>query len=263
MNVEVVVGVLLDSAEGLELRQEARRRPQPIEQAHAPNRVGAGEQEAQLGELALARRLARTPRLRAGERLGPFVDLEPQAGGDPSSAQDPQRVVGEATLGDGAQDPRLDIDQPVVRVERRRIGICQRDRDRVHREVAECQVRLHPVTVQHADVDVPGAVRRQGAPGGELGRQPEHRAAGQATDRVGRLPRITGDDQVEVPDVATEGRIADRAADDPVPLRGAEGLAGGQHGRSAGQVLCDRGAHRPSEPTCTRGTRGPIPQVIS
>ncbi len=59
VDVEVVVGALLDAAQRLQLGQDDRRQAQLVEQLEAAQRVGAGDEPAQLGELSLPRRLAR------------------------------------------------------------------------------------------------------------------------------------------------------------------------------------------------------------
>ena len=57
VDVEVVVGVLLDPAQRLQLGQYARRRAQLTQQVEGPDRILPGDQQAQLGEPALACRL--------------------------------------------------------------------------------------------------------------------------------------------------------------------------------------------------------------
>ncbi len=263
VNVEMVVRVLLDPAKRLELGQQGRRRRELVQELQPPHRLGAREQQAQLSELALTRRLRRPSGLRAGESGSPRIDLEHEAGGDPRRPQDPEWVVGEAARGDGAQHPRLEVGQPAMRVHEWGGRVGKRDRDRIDREVAQGEVSLDSIASQPGDVNVPGAVGRQGAPAGELLGQHEHGPARHAADLAGRLPLVARDRQVEVPDLPAEGRVADRTADDPGSVPPAESSLARAYGRSGGQQLCDGGTHGPAERTCTRGTRGAIPQVTS
>ena len=148
VDVEVVVRVLDDAAQRRELGQHGAGRPELVEQLEAPDRVRAGEQQPQLGELALAGGLRRAAGLGAGELDGRRVDLEAELGGEPGRAQDPQRVVGEAALGDRAQDAGLDAATPPVRVDRRAAGSASGDGDRVDREVAQGEVLLDRLAAQ-------------------------------------------------------------------------------------------------------------------
>ncbi len=263
VDVEVVVRVLLDAAERLELRQQGRRRPELAQELQPPQRVGAGQQEAQLRELALPRRLPRSPSLPAGEGQGVLVDFQPDAGGDPRRPHDPERVVREAPRRDGAQNAVVQVGKPAMRVKRGRGQVGQRNRDRVDREVAEGKVGLDSLAAQPGDVHVPGALPRQGAPARELLGQPERGPPGGAADVAGGRPLVPGDGQVDVPNLPPEGGVAYGPADDPGSLRRAEGRLASANGRSHRQSLLDRGAHGPAERTCTRGTRGAMPQVIS
>ena len=68
VDVEVVVGALLDAAQRLQLRQDDRGEAELVEQREAAQRVGAADQLPQLGQLALAGRLAGAGRFRAGQR---------------------------------------------------------------------------------------------------------------------------------------------------------------------------------------------------
>ncbi len=57
VDVEVMVGALLDPAQRLQLGQDDRRQAELVEQRHAAQRVRAADELAQLGELALSRGL--------------------------------------------------------------------------------------------------------------------------------------------------------------------------------------------------------------
>ena len=99
----------------LELREHPGRGAELVEQPQAPERVGTGDEQAQLGELALAGRLARAPGGRARKPGGVRVDVEAELGAEPGGAQDPQRVGLEAALGDGPQQPRVEVGDAAVR----------------------------------------------------------------------------------------------------------------------------------------------------
>ena len=75
----MVVRVLLHAAKRLELRQQGRRSPELVQDLQPPDRLSARDQQAQLRELALPRRLARPPRLRAGEGDSLLIHLERRA----------------------------------------------------------------------------------------------------------------------------------------------------------------------------------------
>ncbi len=137
-----------------------------------------------------------------------------------------------------------------------RLATAERHRDRADREVALGQVGLDRLAAQRGQVDLPGAVGGDGAPGRELGRELEGVPLALAGDRLGGGRRVAGDRQVEVEDVAPQRRVADGAADDPDA-----GLAGQRPPRQVdrrrrGELLRD--AHAAS-----RGTLAEIPQVTS
>src|SRR5205085_7055784 len=127
----------------------------------------AGEELAQLGELALARGLggARGARLGEGDRVG--VDLEAQAGREAGGAQEAQRVLLEAPRPDRAQDATLEVGEAAVRVDRLARG--ERHGDGADGEVALREVGLDRVSAQGGDIDLPAARRGHEAPGTELG----------------------------------------------------------------------------------------------
>ena len=114
VDVEVVVGRLPDPVEGVELGQDGAGRAELAEQLDPAQRVGAADEQPQLGELALAGGLAGPRRGGAGDRRRRRLDLEPELSGDPGGAQDPQRIVLEAALRDGAEDPGLEVAEPAA-----------------------------------------------------------------------------------------------------------------------------------------------------
>ena len=96
---------------------------------------------------------------------------------------------------------------PALRIHQRRVERHERGGDRVDREVAEREVALDAFAAKPRDVDVPGPVRGQGPPGGELlpeswnlARRPPRRCASR------RLSRIAGDCEVHVLDLAARAR---------------------------------------------------------
>jgi hypothetical protein len=149
-------------------------------------------------------------RLLPHEALRLRLEQEPELVREADRAQEPQRIVGEDRRRDGTDDLRLQVGLSAVRVER--ITICQRNRNRVDREVPSRKVVLD-AAVQRCEVDrspslepdPPGAVplgERKGRPAGAL--------------RVGpscRLRLAAGD--VEVDHLPAEELVAHRPSDDP------------------------------------------------
>ena len=139
VDVEVVVRVLDDAADRLELRQHDGGQLQLVQQLQRPQRVRPAEHRPQLGELALARP-ARPPALAsAGQRGGALLELERVPGGEPRRAQQPQRVLGEGAAGRRAEAARPGVGEAAGGVER--VAAAERDRDRVHGEVARARGR--------------------------------------------------------------------------------------------------------------------------
>ena len=260
VDVEVVVGALLDVAQRGELGQDDRREAEVVEQGEAAQGVGAADQLAQLGQLPLARRLRGPGRFGARERRGPRVDLQPEAGGEPRGAQQAQRVRGEAALADDAQDAALEVAQAAVGVER--LAARERHGDGADREVALRQIGLDRLAAQGGRVHLPGPVAIDHAPGGELRRELEGVPPARRGDRPRRRLRAAGDGEVEVGDLAAQRRVAHRAADDP----GLDpGLAPERHARasSAPRESSRQEAGRLQAHPRSRGTRAEIPQVTS
>ena len=214
VDVEVVVGALLDPAQALQLGQDDRGQLQLVEQSEAAQRVGAAEQLPQLGQLALAGGLGGAGRGGAGQRDGAGVDLEAELGGEARRPQQPQRVLGEAALADRPQHAALEVGEAAEGVDRLAAG--ERHGDGADREVARGRGRPRSPSPRRAvDVDLPAALGGDDAPGAELGRELEGVLAELAGDRLapprrdrrrrrgrGRRPRA-------------ERRVADGAADDP------------------------------------------------
>ena len=216
VHVEVVVRALFDPAQRLQLGQHDRRQAEPVEQLHAAQRVGAADQPTQLDQLPLSRRLGGARGFGAGERRRLGLDLESQAGGEAGGAQQAQRVGGEAALADRAQPAALEVGEAAEGIER--LAAAERHRDRADSEVALAEVGLDRLAAQHGDVDLPGAVGGDRAPGGELGRELEGVAAALARHRLCHHRGVSGHGEVEVDHLAAERRVAHRSAGDPDPL---------------------------------------------
>ncbi|HEX8959226.1 MAG TPA: hypothetical protein VF770_05340, partial [Solirubrobacterales bacterium] len=202
VDVEVVVGALLDAAQRLQLGQDDRRQPQLVEQLETAQRGRAGDKLAQLGKLSLPRRLGGARRFGAGQGQRAGLDLEVQLGREADGAQQPQRVGREAPPADDAQQPSLEVGEAAVGVERLSPG--ERDRDGAEREVARGQVGLDRAAAQRRDVDLPGAVGRRRPPARELGRELEGVAAAGPGDRLRGGGGIAAHGEVEVGDLAAE-----------------------------------------------------------
>ena len=130
VDVEMVVRALFDAAGCLELRQDGGGQVEVVEQLDPAQRVGAGEQPAELGQLALPRRVRRPTGFGPGQHPRRRVDLEPELGRDPGRAQQPQRVGREAALADHPQQSPLEVVEAVVGVDRVAAGERHRDRAR-------------------------------------------------------------------------------------------------------------------------------------
>ena len=156
VDVEVVVGALLDAAQRIELGQDHRSEAELVEQRHAAQRVRPADQLAQLDQLALTSGLGCPPGFGAGQRDRPRVDLEGEVGGKPAGAQQAQRVLGEAALPDHAQQATVEVGEPPVRVDR--LAARKWHRYRADREVAPRQIGLDRLATQRGDVDLPGSV---------------------------------------------------------------------------------------------------------
>ena len=121
VDVEMVVGALLDSLQRLQLGQDDSGHAQLVEQGEAAQRVGAADELAQLGELALAGGLAGAAGFGAGKLERAGVDRQVQLRGQAGGAQQAQRVRGEAAFADRAEEAALEVGQAAVGIERSRL----------------------------------------------------------------------------------------------------------------------------------------------
>ncbi len=259
VDVEVVIGVLGDPAQRLELGKDTGRRTELVEQAEPAQGIGPGEQQSELGELALACGLGgtRCGLERQANCLG--VELELELGCEPRGAKQPQGVGLETALGDDPQPPLLEVGGSPMRVARRRSRVRERDRDRVDGEVPLGQVGLDRVAAHPGHVEVPAPIARQHPPGPELGRERERGPGCRPGDSPGGGRLVAGDRDVDTPHDAAGERIAHRAADDPGLVVVGEGLAGDPERFRGAQPV--GGAH-PDRTYC-RGTRDETAQTIS
>ena len=191
-DVEVVVGVLLDAAQRLELGQHGRGRAELVEQLEPAQRVAAGDDQPRSSAnwrspAGSARALSRLP-APASSVAG--SSSKPSSRAEPGRAQHAERVVREAPR----RRPRAAAG--LERRARRRAGraarppVAQRQRDRVHREVAQRRGRPRSSSPRSAvDVDVParGPARRTRQVPKSL-RERERVAAGGARRSRARAP---------------------------------------------------------------------------
>ncbi len=235
MDVEVVVGILLDAAQRVELGKHDGGHLELVEQREPPQGIGPGDDGAQLGELALARGLRGELAVAAGQLERRGLDLEAEHRGEARGAEYPDRVVRERVVRDRSQPRDAGVAQAVVRVERR--AAVEGQRNRVDGEVAVLEVGLDALAAQRGDVDVPAAVGRLGPPRVEALRERERGASRGLGDAARDLLLLPGDGEVNVDHGPAEQRVAQRAADDPRVVARAQRLADGRHGRRAGERI--------------------------
>ena len=192
----------------------AAERLEQAELAEPLDPVGA--QTAELVEDPLARRPGEERGLRARQLLGRRVEPEAELALEPHPAQEPQRVVVEDGVRDGAQRLPLDRVAAVERVEV--VAPAHRQRDRVRGEVAPREVLVDRLAAERREVDGAAAVEHH-APRAELLVQREHRVAVPGDERPRGALRLAAGD-VEVERRTAEQLVADRAADDPGLLLG-------------------------------------------
>jgi hypothetical protein len=261
VHVEVVVGALLDSAQRLQLGEHAGCHPQRVHQLQPAQWIGTFQELAELGELALAGRLARSRSRAAGKLHGCVVELQPQLGGDPGGSQKPQRVGGEALLAYNAEPACGEVGEPAVGIDRR--AATQWHGDRSHGEVARGEVPLDGLAAQGGEVDPPRLVSAHDPPGRERRGELERMAAAGPGEPLCRLRHGAGERHVEVGDLTPERRVADGAANDP-GLLGAQGRSRDPDHRGGSEPVGERGGLQyPGQPASTRGTRAEMPQVTS
>ncbi len=258
VDVEVVVRVLDHASQRGELRQHGGRRPELVEQPQAGDRIRPGDQQPQLGELALPGRLAGASRRLERQLAGPGRRLEAELGAEPGRAQDPQRVLGEAARRDRPQHARLEVGGATGGINRARGRVAQRNGDRVGGEVALTEIRLDRRAAQTGDVGMPAAVGGERSPGAELGRELEGDTSGALGDASCEAPLVAVDGEVEVDHRAAADRVTNRATDDPRILALGEGAARHTCRRRRAQSIGE--AH---ERVNSRGTRGAIAVVTS
>jgi hypothetical protein len=261
VDVEVVVGSLLDSAQSLELGQYGPADTQLVDQLQAPQRLRAGHEQGELGELALPGRLCGASRLGSGELQGCGIERQAQLRSQPRRPQQSQGVIGEAALRDGPQDAPLEVGHAVIGVQRR--APLEGNRHRPDGEVTRREVGLDRLAAKPGHVGQRAAVAVDDAPGAEAVRQRE----GVPTRLACKLLRSSllpaSDGEVEVLHLPAHRGGADGAANYPgfIRLHRAPGQADRLSGEEA--LRQPRGAHPSAAPVLSLGTRGEIPQVTS
>ena len=248
VHVEVVVGVLLDSAQRRQLGQDGGHELELVHEREAADRRVGADDAAQLGEDALLGGTGQTRRVRADRGGGVGVDLEAELGGQARDAQRAQGIGDERVGADHAQALVVEVARAAVGVDELAAG--QRLGHRVDREVARAEVGLQGAALQRRDVDLPAAVARDHAPGAELVGELERGAAGAAAQAARGAAHVAVDDDVEVGRRAPQQAIAQRAAHEPRAL--------------AGQRLAQRLDHSATPSRwCSRGTRAVSAHVTS
>ena len=214
VDVEVVVGALADALRRLQLGEDDGGEAELVEQRQPAQRVGAAEQPAQLGQLALAGGLGGAGGGVVGEGDGAGIDPEAEL----------RRRGGRRAA--GAAGPRSKLAGPTARSTPRSrstrpskgsIASPAASGTATAPTVKSRAARSASIAVaaQHGDVDLPAARPGDDAPGAELGGELEGVLAELAAERLGDRAGIAGDGEVEVADLAPERRVADRAAGDP------------------------------------------------
>ncbi len=241
VDVEVVVGPLLDVAQLGELGEDDRRDAELVEQGEAAQRVAAADQLPQLDELPLPGRLAGARGAGPGQLGRALLDRQLELGRQPGCAQQAQGVRREAALADRTQKAPVEVGEPAERIDRLPPG--ERHRDGADGEVALAEVVLDPRSANRREVDLPGLLAVDDAPGLELGRELEGVGSRGGGDCPGGALGIAGDGEIEVGDVGPEDGVADGAADDPGVGPGAGQCPAGElDDRRRGQSLAQ--AHR-------------------
>src|SRR4051812_44407290 len=105
MDVEVVIGVLLDAAERLELRQHDRGRAEAVEKLQPTDGIWSGDEQAKLRELALTGGIRRPLGCCSSQLDRPRLELELHGRGESCRSQNAEGVVREAPLGRGPKKP--------------------------------------------------------------------------------------------------------------------------------------------------------------
>src|SRR5205807_8797535 len=117
----------------------------------------AARREAlELAEDPLAGGIGDPVRARAEQLLGPLVETEAELVLEARGAQEPERVVGEDRVRDGAERARSEVRAAAERVDR--LAARERHGDRVDGEVAAREVVLERAA-ERREVDRPAAVQ--------------------------------------------------------------------------------------------------------
>ena len=165
VHVEVVELALLHTVQRGELGEHGGDQAEPIgERQPLENAVGDHE-PAELGEYALRGRLGDRVRRLEREPLGVGVRGEAELGGE---AREPQRAkrVGLVRAGENAQDLRVDVLDPAVRVDW--LAARERHGDRVRGEVAVREVLLDRRALERGHVAREAVVPCDDPPRAEL-----------------------------------------------------------------------------------------------
>ena len=186
VHVEVVVGGLRHPPELLELGQDHPRDPELVHQGEPPDRLGAAEDPAQLGELALAGGLGGEPRRGPRERDGLGVERRGRsapraarraAGGAGRPRRSARRPRAADALSASPRPPAGSIASPPPRGTATALSAKSR----------APQVLLDRLAAQRGHVGVPRVVRRDGPPGPVALGQREGEPARLAPDRLRHL----------------------------------------------------------------------------
>ena len=233
-HVEVVVGVLLHPAEGVDLGKDHRQRAPHGEVAEGHGGIPAREGRRELVADPLAADLREQRGGGDGRGGRDVVRHERVVARQAREPQHAERVVGERAGRAQAESAGGQIVEAVQRVDD--AAALQRPRQRVHGEVAQAQIGLEPGSpaggrgfagprpprragrsgAQRRHVDVRAA--EEDAPRAELVRRGEDRSAEPVGERTREALRVAVDDDVGVAGGATQQLVAQAAADQPARL---------------------------------------------
>ena len=221
VDVQMVIRILLDPSERFQLRQHAGGGPEPIQEIERVNRIVGANQQAQLRQAPLPRRLRGAAGRGAREVDGPWLNLEPKRARDPRGADQPQWIVRERPVRGRAEDPGLGVGDSAGGIDRVCAGVGQRHCDRVHREVPKAQIGLDVRGPEPCHVQVPRVVAGLHPPRSELFGKLKRRGTSRLCDGAGAgflSPRFDG--EIDVDHLAAEQCVADGAPDDPASVDG-------------------------------------------
>ena len=259
VDVEVVVGALSDAAQRLQLGQDDGGHAELVEQGEAAQRVGAADQQAQLGELALPGRLGSVGGFDPGQGGG-------SAGRPRGRARPPAVQRGAGAAGrrrncerrPARRNPRLEVGEAAVRVERLAAAsgtaIAFTVKSRAARSASIVSPRSAAASICQAAVAARPRARSRTRPRARRRARRRSRAIAFAA-----AARIAGDGEVDV------GRPRGRAR-----RRGPRRRRSRPPAPPLQRPPRQREPAPPSAPAigggsrrAARGTRGEIPQVIS